>query len=329
MILQFPHQPQLDPAVEVYVRALLDRAAGLRLLDLFADPHPAALYHLPNRHDVSVIALRTTSLSQDQLSTILTYRLAQYLIAQQVDAYMVYAERMENEPLSSVSPDDIHVIAGSPETGEIYCYATLRAIGATPHGSTLRMRDRSPFPVEKTFGWGIFNHLRILADLPTTQIRELGRFVKNQQLDVRNERSIRAPVEVCVALHHLLRESLNPKIIAIIGDLEEGVAKRNLDFFHVPTVIVREVAPTVTQDAYLAHRFRSRTCYPFAFLVSDLVQQKARLAVIEQALELPGERAIRALLALKRDIRVIKSSLEPNEIFAQPSATKALEMAIG
>ena len=101
---------------------LLDPTARIRLPELFKNPHSEALYHLPDRHGVSVTALRTTSLSADQLRAILTYRLAQYVIARHVDARMVYANGMEHEPFSNVSPDDIHVIAGSPQTGEIFCY---------------------------------------------------------------------------------------------------------------------------------------------------------------------------------------------------------------
>src|SRR5262245_49937442 len=94
---------------------LLDLRAPIRLPELFSDPPSDALYYLPDRHGVSVVAVRTTSLSANQLRAILTYRLAQYVIARQVDARMVYAKRMEHEPLSNVSADDIHVIAGSPE----------------------------------------------------------------------------------------------------------------------------------------------------------------------------------------------------------------------
>jgi len=327
MILQFPRQAQLDPAAEACVDALLDRAAGLRLLELFTNPHPAALYHLPNRHDVSVIALRTTGLCQNQLSTIMTYRLAQYVITQQVDARMVYAARMEHEPLSSVSPDDIHVMAGSPETGEILCYMVIRSPGKVPLGATLRTQKRPYLPVEQTFGWGIYNRLRILPDLPVAQVRELGRFVKNQQRSTCDELSARAPLEVGVAVTRLLSGLLTGEVEACVGDIEEGVAKKNIDFFEYPTVIIRGVVPYVADGGYLGLRFRSRICYPFAFLCSDIPM--TRLVAIEQALELPGEQAIRALLALKRDIRVMKSSLEPSEQLTPPSATEAPQMDTG
>jgi hypothetical protein len=64
---EIPYQTPPETAAHTYVRDLLDRAAAVRLPELFASPHPDALYQLPNRHGVSVVALRTSSLSQEQL----------------------------------------------------------------------------------------------------------------------------------------------------------------------------------------------------------------------------------------------------------------------
>ena len=64
---------------------------------------------------------------------------------------------------------------------------------------------------------------------------------------------------------------------------------------------------------YTSDSFRSRKFYPFAFLGSDFARQTARLAAIERALDQPGEQGIRALLALKRDSELDRSSLEPRE----------------
>ena len=109
------------------------------------------------------------------------FRLAQYLEVNFVDGQLVYEQRMEHEPLAAVKPDDIHVMAGSASTGEILCYAVIEAPVDVPPGVTLRTRDRALLPVEQVHGWGIFNRLPILPDLPLGKIRELGRFVKNQR----------------------------------------------------------------------------------------------------------------------------------------------------
>jgi hypothetical protein len=156
MRTEIPYQTPHETAAHTYVRDLLDRAAALRLPELFASPHPDALYQLPNRHGVSVVALRTSSLSQEQLTQILTYRLAQYLRVDLIDPSMVYQERMEHDLLTNVSAKDIHVIAGVPETGQILCYMVLRALMA-PSTATMRSQNRPLFPVEQAFGWGIYN----------------------------------------------------------------------------------------------------------------------------------------------------------------------------
>jgi CRP-like cAMP-binding protein len=311
MIAQIPDRMPDNTPAEAYVRNLLDRAAALRLPELFASPPSDALYYLPNRHGVSVVVLRTTSLNHDQLIKIMTYRLAQYIAINYVDTQMVYETRLEHEPLTNVSPDDIHILAGSADSGEILCYMVMKTV-TTPPAVTFRTRERAQFPVEQVFGWGVFNRLQILPDLPLGQVREMGRFVKNQQIDPISEMAARAPAEVGVAILKLLSGALGTEVAACIGDIEEGVAKRNLDLFHIPTVVIHGVIPYVPEDAFVFPGcYQYRTRYPFAFLCSDI--PLARLAAIEAALAQPGRQGIRALLALRRDTLIARSSLLPSE----------------
>src|SRR5262245_45385327 len=185
----------VDSGCEAFIRQLLDRAALVRLPELFRDVHPDTLYQLRDREGVSVTALRTSSLDPGQLVKILTYRLAQYVTIDFVDRQLVYQEGLEHEPVESVAADDIHILAGAADTGELLCYLTIRSAPPQPPGATLRQADRPLFPVEKLFGHGVFNRLRILPDLPVTRVRELGRFVKNQRLGAFDERAFRAPIE--------------------------------------------------------------------------------------------------------------------------------------
>lgn len=306
--------PPADTESEGFIRGLLDHAANIRLPELFKGEQPKALYHLPNRHGVSVVALRTASLSQDQLIKIMTYRLAQYVAIGFVDPQMVYKKRMEHEPLSDVSPDEVHIVAGSAETGEILCSVVFKGRIRTPAaGTTIRMIDRPLFPVEKLFGCGVYNRLKILPDLPVSKVRELGHLVKNQQLAPFDELVSRAPVEVCFAVFQLLIGPLRQEVDACIGDIEEGVAKKNMDFFHVPLVVLHGVIPYSGEEAYLQAHVQSSPVYPFALLVSDLSMAKPRLAAIKRALNLPGKQGIVTLLNLKRSMQSAKSSLEPPE----------------
>src|SRR5262249_16656956 len=135
--------------------------------------------------------------------------------------------------------------------------------------------------------------------------------VKNQRLPAFDERLCRAPVEACAALFGLLIGPLNSEIEACVGDIEEGGARKNMEFFHTPLVVVHGVVPYASDDAYLRPHVQSSEVYPFAFLVSDLSPAIPRLDAVERALSLPGKRGLMALLELRRAQGTARSSLEP------------------
>ncbi len=304
-------QTQGDRRIEAYIDGLIEAGSQQRLPELFAGRQPNALYHIPDRHGVATIALRTPDLGEQQLVALLKYRLAQYLSVNMVDARMIYETGDEHEPRSSVSPDDVHLIAGSAESGEILCYAVFRALTGVPPGATLREQERPLFPVEQEFGWGIYNRLRILPDLPIIRVRELGRFMKNQRLHTLGPLGLRGPVEVGAAAMQLLLGPLRAEVEAVVGEIEEDVAGRNLAFFHAPIVVIHGAVPYVPEDAYLFAMYNYAARYPFALLSSDLPAARPRLATIEGALDLPGRQGLAALLALKGAGSPPGSSLEP------------------
>ena len=304
---------QLDDAsAEAYVAGLVDAAGEIRLPKLFSKPHKDALFSVPDRQGIAVTALKTSSLKEDELIALMRFRLAQYLEANFVAANVVYERRLEHEPLDGVFPNDIHVVAGSVDDGEILCYATLESPPEAPPGTTLRTRDRPLLPVENVHGFGIFNRLPILPDLPLQQIRELGRFVKNQRYHGVEDKSIRGPVEVGVAIFRMIAETLSFELSAVVGDLEEGVARQNLDFFRVPLVVVHGTMPTQSDDSWLFPRYLHRTVFPFACLASDAATALPRLTEIERALGRPGKLGLLALMRLRGDTGSdIRSSLRP------------------
>ena len=310
-----------DPDVDAYVLGLVTRAAEARMPQLFNDGR-STLYRL-ERNGVSVIAVPTAGLSESELKAIMAYRLAQYLVVHFVDPRMIYAAKMEHEPVARVSKVDIHFLAGSTETGELLCYATLEGGPQVPPGSTLRTLERPLFPVEQVHGWGIFNHLLVLPDLPLNRIRELGRFVKNQRLHTFDELGIRGPVEIGVALFKTLAGPLRMQVEALIGDLEEGVARQNLDFFHVPLVVIHGTVPYESEASYFFPRYQYASVYPFAHLTADASEDMStRLGHVEEALALKGKKSLLGLLMLKQeDYKPAKSSLEP------PGGLTALDAA--
>jgi CRP-like cAMP-binding protein len=88
------------------------------------------------------------------------------------------------------------------------------------------------------------------------------------------------------------------------------VAKKNLDFFHIPTVLIRGVVPYAAEDSFGFFNYQRRTRYPFAFLCSDI--PKSRLDAIGGALELPGKQGLMALLELKQQTFATPSTLAPD-----------------
>lgn len=305
--------PLDDANAERYVASLVAAAADIRLPEIFGRSHPDAVFLVPNRHGVNVTALRTTSLTEEQLLALMRFRLAQYLDVNFVNGQLVYEQRMEHEDVAGVEPDDIHVMAGSAETGEILCYAVIEAPLDVAPGVTMRTRDRPLLPVEQVHGWGIFNRLPILPDLPLGKIRELGRFVKNQRYRGMEDEAVRGPVEVCVAIFRLVAEGLAFELEAVVGDFEEAIAKQNMDFFHVPMVVLHGTVPLQSDAGWLFPRYQYRTVFPFACLASDASLALPRLEAIEAALEKPGKLGLLSLMRLRGDKPTAKSALAPGE----------------
>jgi hypothetical protein len=150
-----------------------------------------------------------------------------------------------------------------------------------------------------------------MPDLLVSRIRELGRFAKNHQYDPLDELILRGPVELSLGVLRLLSGPLMSEIDACIGDIEIAVVKKNLDFFHVPTVLVHGVVPYAPEGSFGFRNYQNRSRYPFAFLSSDI--SRARLDAIEQALQQPGKKGVLALLALKSERSMARSTLEPLE----------------
>jgi Cyclic nucleotide-binding domain len=303
--------PLDDPQADAYIARLVAGAAEIRLTDVFGREHPDALFHVADRQGVNVVALKTTSLSEEQLLSLMRFRLAQYLEVNFVNGQVVYDGRIEYEPLAAVKPEDIHVLAGVPSTGEILCYCVIEAPLDVGPDVTLRDEDRPLLPVEHVHGWGIFNRLPVLPDLPLAKIRELGRFVKNQRYQGMEDLAVRGPLEVCVAIFRLVAETLSLEYEGIVGDFEEAIAKQNMEFFHVPMVVLHGTMPLESEAGLLYPRYQYRTVFPFACLASDASLALGRLGAIEAALEKPGKLGLLALMRLRGDKPTTRSMLAP------------------
>src|SRR5262249_52829577 len=118
------------PETEAYCQKLMDVAASQRLPQLFNEEREGQVWKVDRRNGVMRAGLRRWARADDDLISLLRYRLGQYVHPNIciIDPRLVHRDRMEHEPLANESPGDIHFIAGDPETGEILCYAVLRAL---------------------------------------------------------------------------------------------------------------------------------------------------------------------------------------------------------
>jgi CRP-like cAMP-binding protein len=295
-----------------YGRQVVEAGSAIALPELTRTCCPAALYRVRDRHGVGVIALPGGALTEGHERALLQFRFAQYLAAGFVDPELAHRRRMRTEPLSEPEPDTISCVAFSYRDGRVLAHLALRAPASAPPGTTLRTRERPLLPFEEHFGWGALNRLQLLPDVPLDRIRELGRFVKNHRPGAHAELVTRAVLEVCVAGFHVLTGPLRTSVDAFVGEFEDVVARRHLEFLHTPFVMLRGGLPAFAAEHFLAPALDGRARYPFAGWLSDLTGVAERLRAIEAALAIPGDAGLVALARLRADAGTGRpSSLEP------------------
>lgn len=304
-------RPVVD-AADRFAAGLIEAACAATIPELVAGSWPDALYRVRDRSGVGVIALAAGSMDDGQLATLRRFRFAQYLEAGFVDAAIAYEHGLDEDRAAAEDPETIHFVAFSSRDGRLLGCMTLHAPARAPTGARLRTCERALMPVETYFGWGVFNRLALLPDLPLERVREFGRFVKNRRLGALKPLGIRAAVELCLAATHTLMGHLALRVEAFVGQFEDDGARRNLEFFHTPMVVLRGglALPPASETAFQAG-FEGHDRHPFAVLVSDLANMVDRVAEIEAALAQPDGRGLLALHALARVPSRATSSLIP------------------
>lgn len=290
-----------------YIAGVVEAGCAVRLPELARGPWPAALYRVRDRQGVGVMALPGTALTERQHDALLRFRFAQYLDVGFVDTELVHLRRLVREPVGDEERAAVNFVAFSSADGRVLASLSLRPAATAPPGTTLRTRERPLLPLEEHFGFGALNRLAILPDLPLGRIRELGRFVKNRRLGSERELGARGVVEVCLAAFHSLTGPLRLEVEAFVGEFEDAIARRHLEFLHTPFAMIRGGLPAFEPGHFLRPALEGRARYPFAVLVSDLASMGGRLLEIEAALAEPG---MDRLLALA----------EPTEPAGRPSS---------
>jgi CRP-like cAMP-binding protein len=294
-----------------YLERLVESGSAIEIPELAQDMWPAALYQVRDRGGVSVLVLRTSTLTPDQRNALLRFQFAQYAAAGFMDEEIMFGRRLEYDAWPSPR-SGVHSVAFSASSGRILATLDLRGT-PSPSGATPSSYDRPLLPIEERFGWGVFNRLRLLPDLPLDRIDELGRFAKNHSPEVTIGAGVRAAVEVCLGMARALTQALHLEVEAFIGEFEDSAARKHLEFLHTPMVVLRGGLPTVASDHHHRAGLVGRARYPFAVLVSDMQTMASRLQAVERALELPGDQALSGLLELKSERRRPRSSLEPGD----------------
>jgi methyltransferase (TIGR00027 family) len=298
----------MTAARDRYVNDLIEAGSSIAMPELCN--RPQALYSVAERGGLGVVAMRELDLDARQHDDLARFRFAQYLAAGFIDKDIAFRERLDQSPHSGyASADTVHFIAFEAATGELL--ASMCQIGAPPADPGLRVasRDRPLFPVEEQFGWGSFHRLALAPDTPIERVRDFGRLVKNGR---HAGAGTRAVIELVLAA---LRLGVGGKLASTfdlcIGQIEPTRVQRNLEFFHIPLVVVRSGLPAFGPDHPLNPGLEGRERYPFAFWVPDLEQIVPRMDTIEEALALPDAQAIRALVALKQVPPTSRCSLVP------------------
>ena len=295
-----------------YVERLVEEGSAITLPALTRGRLPGALYRLRNREGVGAIAIPNAALAPEQERALLRFRFAQYVAVGFVDPVLAHRDRMTHEPLSEPEPDTVNCVAFCARDGRLLASVALRAPAPAPAGTTLRTPERPLLPLEEHFGWGALNRLQLLPDVPLDRIRELGRFVKNHRPGEHAPLAARAVLEVCVAGFHVLAGPLRTSVDAFVGEFEDVVARRHLEFLNAPFVMLRGGLPAFSTEHFLAPALDGRARYPFAGWVSDLTVMTRRLEAIEAALARPGDSGLAALARLcDQDGEIPPSSLEP------------------
>ncbi len=292
-----------------YVERLVEEGSAIALAELRAAALPDALYHVRDRGGLGAVAIPATALDERQLGALERFRFAQYLASGYVDEDVAFRDRLDQCPLAAyTSPDTVHFVVFAAATGELL--ASMSMVGPPPAAPDVRVatRQRPLLPVEEQFGWGVFNRLARVPDTPLERMREYGRLVKNRRHPAAGPRAV---VELLLAAARLLIGTWSTAFDVVVGQLERSRVQRNLEFFHVPLVVLRGGLPCFAAGHPLNPGLERRERYPFAFAVADIAGTASRLDAIEAALALPDAQALPALLALKPIASGARSSLLP------------------
>jgi len=270
---------------ERYARDVLALHDNLSFRGLLGAATAARSVHRAVRPDGLVtLALRSDDLDPRQLMGLHGFRLAQYLRLGWACREVVHDRAMFCEPPHAASPDDLHVLTLSG-TGRILGYVAL--VGSGDPAPTL-MSDpaRRRFPVEVAHDLDLPALVPLPADLLTSDVRELKRFVHDQSLADRALR-LRITFELLLGAGSALLRT-DPPVRLFVGDVEEHVALRHLVLAGLDVRLVEGTAPVLPNSDYLHLAYVKRAAVkPFVAELPTPGELARRIAELEGVLAAP------------------------------------------
>lgn len=289
------------------------RRTSPRFAALFADPVvPRQGYTRVVRPgtQIVIVTARHDALSADEVRAIGEYRLDQYIQAGLYDAEAADRLGLTTDPeMGRLGPRGLHIAVGDT-SGRFLCYVCFESASIPPFGNVrsdlvypvLRDTDRLYFPGEVDFGGWIYADHPGMALLPTANVRELTRLVRNQS--ERSPLDRLAVVEMLVASIRVLSDRAQG-IEAIVGCASPDV-RRLLHSYGIPVAYMPFA--TDSQGWYSARTdaiwteasHRPGRFWPVAIATADIRAETPFFDALGEALSLDPPYIAEALATLRR-----------------------------
>jgi hypothetical protein len=315
-----------EPRVDLAVATMLRHQEIARYPALFcAEPESRPGFQRIVRPGTGLVVVSAahTLLHPEEAEAIAEYRLQQYVLAGLYDIAVVERLALRVDPaMQTLSGADIHVAIGNT-AGQFLCYLCFQSAleDSGPNrrryteGDQRRRRypvyprigdaERPIFPSESEYGRDVFGAHPGLKLLPVAGVRELMRLVRNQA--IRTHTDGLAVVEAIVASSRIVRDRGN-RIEATVGCA--GPEARRLFYglaipmVYAPTarIVGENITGSVGDDTLLwtPSSAEPGRFWPFALSTADVIRDSAYYDMLDTALSLPYNEALRCLKHLRR-----------------------------
>jgi hypothetical protein len=231
---------------------------------------------------LTTLAALESQIPDRYLLGIYGFRLSQYLRLGWACADTVYNRCLFAEPRLCSSPGDLHVVTLNQDTGRILGYVSLAHAGDVS-GKVLGDRTRTQFTFEVAHRLWVQDELPDLADVSCDKVREIKRFVRDSRLCDKELRA-RVPWEVLTGLGGGL-SVISPRIVLLVGDLEESVALRHLRKAGLRTRLIENTSPALNFGEIMRPAYIKRKgVKPFIAEVPPVAQIDLLTAAMDTAL---------------------------------------------